>query len=289
VNKQNDPVDSALNMLRSEHWAAEQPFDPDLENRLMQDFNTQHRPRRFAHPKAMLLALAVMTVGGVTLAATDGIAKLKQWLVTLEINGQTMDVALDENGEATFDYQMADGANATVNIQKTDTPEDGAMTQIRVTTGDDQTEDVEVAKICQKIKVGGADLAFTLDDLGDAKPVKSWSDANGISHDLYAIVQKNGDWIFFIASQIAEGEEPDVRQIARIPITVLPADAKPTFDIGADGSLKITLDDGQGEVQELKLKFNKQDGNSPRDCTIRTASGDEITIKVDQTDEQDEE
>jgi len=289
VNKQNDPVDSALNMLRSEHWAAEQPFDPDLENRLMQDFNTQHRPRRFAHPKAMLLALAVMTVGGVTLAATDGIAKLKQWLVTVEINGQTMDVALDENGEATFDYELADGANATVNIQKTDTPEDGPMTRVSVKVGDEQTEDLEVAEIRQQIKVGGANLAFTLDDLGDAEPVKSWSDANGISHDLYTIVQKDGDWIFFIASQITEGEEPDVRQIARIPTTVLPADAEPTFDVGADGSLRITLDDGQGEVQELKLMFNKPDGNAPRDCTVRTESGDEITIKVDQTDDGNEE
>ena len=117
MNKQSDPVDSALNMLRTEHWAAEQPFDPDLENRLMQDFNTHQSPRRFASPKAMLLALAFLTLGGVTLAATDGVAKLKQWFVTLEINGERLDVELDDNGESTFDYEMADGTTATVNIQ----------------------------------------------------------------------------------------------------------------------------------------------------------------------------
>ena len=156
MNKQSDLVDSALNMLRSEHWAAEQPFDPDLENRLMQDFNTHQSPRRFTHPKAMLLAVAFLAVGGVTLAATDGVAKLKQLFVTLEINGQSMDVELDENGEATFDYELANGANATVNVQKTDTPEDGKMTRVSITAGNDQTEDVEVAKVCQKVKVGGA-------------------------------------------------------------------------------------------------------------------------------------
>ena len=286
MNKQSDPVDSALNMLRSEQWAAEQPFDPDLENRLMQDFNTHQSPRRFASPKAMLLALAFLTVGGVTLAATDGVAKLKQWFVTLEINGERLDVELDENGESTFDYEMADGTTATVNIQKTDTPEDGQMTQIRVTAGDDQTENVEVAKICQKIKVGGANLALTIDDLEDAELVKSWSDAKGTSFDLYTRVQKNGDWIFFVASQPTDDEEPDVRQVARIPTTVLPADSEPTFEIGTDGTLSITLNDGEGRVQELKLRFNKQEGDSPKDCTIRTQSGDEITIKVDQIDEQ---
>lgn len=293
MNKQSDPVDSALNMLRSEEWAAGQPFDPDLENRLMQDFNAHHRPRRFAGPKAMILALAFLMVGGVTLAATDGVAKLKQWLVTLEFNGQTIDLLLDDNGEATFDYEMADGGIATVNIQKTDTPEDGQMTQIRVTAGDGQTEEVEVAKIVRKCVSGEAGKAYTLDDLGDAEPVKSWSDAAGISYDLYTIVQKDGDWIFVLASQAAEGEEPDVRQVARIPTTVLPADAKPTFDIGADGMLTLKLNKGEGEECVMKLMIQRGNEDSlslgDRQIKVRTRAGDEIRIKFDQIDEGDEE
>ena len=137
------------------------------------------------------------------------------------------------------------------------------------------------------MKFGGANLAFTLDDLGDAEPVKSWSDANGISHDLYTIVQKDGDWILFIASQTAEDEEPDVIQVARIPTTVLPADAKPAIDIDADGMLSITLDDGKGQAQVLKLMLKKQKEGAPRECSLRTPSGDEFKIKVDQIDEDD--
>lgn len=292
MNKQSDPVDSALNMLRSEQWAAGQPFDPDLENRLMQDFNTHQSARRFAHPKAMLLAVAFLAVGGVTLAATDGVAKLKQWFVTLEINGERLDVELDENGESTFDYEMADGTNATVNIQKTNTPEDGEMTQIRVTAGDDQTEDVEVAKVVRKRISGEAAREYTLDDLGDAEPVKSWSDATGTSYDLYTIVQKDGDWQFFITSQTVEDEEPDVRQVARIPTTILPANSEPTIEIGDDGMLTLKLNNGEGEERVMKVMIRRGNEDSPslgdRPIKLRTHAGDEITIKVDQIDAEEE-
>lgn len=293
MNKQNDPVDSALNVLRSEHWAAGQTFDPDLENRLMQNFNERQNTRRFAHPRAMLLALAVLAVGGVTLAATDGVAKFRQWLVTLEINGQTLEVTLDDNGESTFDYPMANGATATVNIQKSNTPENGDMTQIQVTTGDDQTEDVEVAKVVRKCSPADAIQQYTLDDLGDAQPVKSWFDADGTAYDLYTIVQKDGDWQFYVASQSVKGEEPVVRQVGRVPTTVLPADSEPTIDVGDDGTLTITLKTDDGQERVLKLLMRQGDADSPtedgRQIRLRTHAGDEIKVDIDQIGEDEPE
>ena len=83
MNDHRDPVDSALDKLRSQRWTAGH-HNHELEDKLMQEFNNRQSVPKFARRRTLLAALGLVTVGGVALAATDGFETLKNWFVRID-------------------------------------------------------------------------------------------------------------------------------------------------------------------------------------------------------------
>ena len=287
MNNKHDPVDNALDVLRSQEWAAHQPFEHELENRLMSEFNPKQNVSRFTKPRALVLALALalLTIGGVTFAATGGVEKLKRWFVTIDINGQVTELELDENGEKTFTIETDDGGMATVQIKKSGSPEECEMTQVRVTKTselDDGTaiENVEaVRKLCMNI----AETEFTLDDLGDAEPVKAWTDKAGTSHELYLLPREDAKGSEVLIASTKEDEEPVVRRLAVAPWLSTESDVEPAIEVDENGLVTIEFDDGQGRVQVMKLMVisAEQDEHDLADLMKQSGCG---PIKIDRSE-----
>jgi hypothetical protein len=289
MNKE-DPVDQALEALRSQEWAAPEPFNPELENRLMQAFHKPQSRSRFTRPNALALALAVLAVGGVTFAATGGVAKLKSWLLRVEINGQVTEVELDDNGETTFDIDTENGGTATVHIQTADSPDQGQMTRIEVTARGDGTEDHEVVKVAKRrIMTSSIRLDYTLDDLGDAKPYKQWTDEQDRLNALYLLPVEKGEGsrIFLVTTE--QDEEPKVNLVCATPRSLLEEGIEPDIQIGADGMVTITFDNGEGEVQVMKamIKHLAPGEELPGNLAVETPDG-EIKITIERIGDDDE-
>jgi hypothetical protein len=285
-----DPVDQALEALRSQEWAAPEPFNPELENRLMQAFNKPPAQSRFTRPSALALALAVLAVGGVTFAATGGVAKLRSLLLRVEINGQVTEVELDGNGETTFEVDTEDGGTATVHIQTTNSPDQCQTTRIEVTARGDGTEDHEVVRVAKRrIMTSSIRLDYTLDDLGDAKPYKQWTDEQDRLSALYLLPVEKGEGsrIFLVITE--QHEEPKVHLVCATPRSLLEEGLEPDIQIGEDGLVTITLDNGEGEVQVMKamIKHLAPGEELPGDLGLETPNG-EIKITIEQIADDDE-
>ena len=127
MTEPHDPVDSALDRLRSDSWTG-RAYDPELENRLMQEFNQPKSAARSAGPRILAIAVALLLVSGATFAATGGIDKVTGWFVTIEMGDEVIDLTLDENGEATIRRETDDGGLTTVSVKKGTTPDGGETT-----------------------------------------------------------------------------------------------------------------------------------------------------------------
>ena len=110
-----DPIDRALESLRSQQWTGDQN-KTELEERLMGAFNTP-KPSRFNKYRALLIALAVILVGGAGFAATGGAAALKRIFVSISVGGEVNQFEMDADGEGTFTFEAEDGSQATVHVQ----------------------------------------------------------------------------------------------------------------------------------------------------------------------------
>ena len=72
MNRDRDMVDSALGSLRSVQYDGPS-YDPQLEERLMKEFDQTTVSRRFAHRPAVAAALGILVLGGGAIAAGGGV------------------------------------------------------------------------------------------------------------------------------------------------------------------------------------------------------------------------
>lgn len=285
MTRREDPVDSALEMLRADDWSAE-TLSPDLENRVMQQFNNRPPASRFGHSRSLLLALAFVAIGGVTFAAAGGVAAVQKWLVRVEINGEVTEVALDENGEQTFTIDTEDGGTATVHVQQSTSP-DGETTRIAIQASGDGTDEKEVCKVIRKVRTGLPESTFSLDDLGDAEPLAEWTDQAGNDNELYILPTEEGTGsrIFFVT--YFEDSDPEVR-LAGSPRMQLVGEGIDTLvQVSDNGTVSITVDDGSGEVRQIKLRIAMGDSfdEMPHDIRVQTSDG-AIKVRVTSVDDE---
>lgn len=287
MTEHRDPVDSALDTLRSEDWTA-QSYNPDLENRLMQHFGTNDQRSRFRHPRTVAIGVALLAVSGVTFAATGGVETIRSWFVTVEINGQQTEVALDPNGEAEFDIQTDDGDTANIHIQRTESADQGHTMRIDVCKTDDANTRKEVVRMVRGVRPGLDQTEYTLDDLGSAEPLHTWQDARGGRHEVYILpgVDGEGSRVFLVSRDEADSE-PSVRLIASPQISLLGLDGQPDVSVDEQGLISIRSDDGQGRAGEIKLRIAA--GESAEDlaraASVATPDGQiKITVQPSSDD-----
>lgn len=262
MRRERDPVDSALELLRSESWTAE-PWNPDLENQLMQKIDP--KPSAGVSPRHVgLAAVALVAVSGAAFAATGGIARIQKWL-NIEINGVSQSVPLDENGRSQFTIQTEDGGEALVEVERTGTPEEGQQTRIRVTKdgGDDGigvSEDVEAVQIRRMGNSMELSAEVTMADLADATPLKGWTDKAGVAWTLYSQIDGDVEMQYYLA----RGDQTGEAKVIRLPLAPeVMGDVEPQISVGDDGMIEVRFDDGAGRVAVMKIAHRSSDDAGP--------------------------
>lgn len=146
----HDPVDAALKSLGGRQWPGDN-YNTQLENRLMQGFDSNSPTARSPRGRLLIAALAVLVMGSAGFAAVGGVEMVKSWFITVKVDGRVVDVqeiTPNEDGSATIVVPLppkAEGEEVTVSIEGT-APADGedGMKTIHVTLeGQEATIEVE--------------------------------------------------------------------------------------------------------------------------------------------------
>ncbi len=280
MNRGNDPVDNVFDSLRTQAWSADS-YNPDLEKQLMQEFNRKPTVSSFARTRGFVIAMAVMAIGGGAYATSSVILSLMH--VTVEVDGETTEFDIASNGEASFRVDTADGGVADVSIKSTDGKNGEQMRQINVTTTGDGTKDEEVVKVIRKCE-GSGPKPVDWEVLGDAEAVGSWTDTDGVYHELYVLSALKGDGSRIFMGVHPEGDAGELFLLAEPPIDLTEFELKVSAD--EDGTISIAADDGAG--RELALKFNVGHGGDEAlapelEGHLKAASPDgSIRIKIEE-------
>ncbi len=258
MNHDHDPVDSALKSLRSRAWTAES-FNPKLEEKLMQQFNRNEPGRAFVRRPSWALALGILFVGGVTFAAAGGIEKIRSLFVTVEVDGEGMQVELqpvsEDTYEGTLETETQDGRQASIQVSKTQSAEEGDSMQVHVNVTGDGAEDEQVEHICRQRQVIKEPQVIDAAELDGLEPIHEWTDAEGNDRALYKI-DREGQSDLVIATTLDDGSIA-AHLVAPLPVAIeIPAD--PVASVDEDGTLSLTWDDGAGEERVIKLRLNSE-------------------------------
>ena len=233
MTRRNDPVDDALGLLRNEEWSGS-TTNRQLENKLMSEFDANRSGGGLAKRRVFAFAAVFVAVAGATFAA-GGVEKIRQWFITIEVNGDATDIELDENGEASFTVDTQDGGIAVVHVAKQESPDGGEMTELTVqaTVGDGKEVDVVKETCCKKV-IGSrpSEGAYSLDDLGDAEAYSEWDGADGTVNQLYVLpgIEGTGSRVFLVNG--TNDEDATVNLVANTPMDLLADDVE--TDIGLD-------------------------------------------------------
>ncbi len=292
MRRERDPVDSALELLRSESWTAE-PWNPDLENQLMNSIDP--KPRAGVNGRHVgLAAVALVAVSGAAFAATGGIARIQKWL-NIEINGVSQSVPLDENGRSQFTVQTEDGGEALVEVERTGTPEEGQQTRIRVTKGAGEDGGMQVNEEVEAVQVrrtghDGMELTGEVSAAelaADATLLKEWTDKAGAAWSLYSQADGDVELRYYL---VRAGETGEAKVITLPLAPPAMGDVQPQVTVGDDGMIEVRFDDGAGRVAVMKIAHRSSDQAGPLPEIvapgISTPDG-RLRIRVSESEEGD--
>jgi hypothetical protein len=294
MNNDHDPVDSALNLLRSNSWTAQS--NPQLEEKLMQEFsNQQNRPRLTARP-ALMVALGVLLIGGGAFAATGGIAKLKSWVFRVNINGHEATLVANDGEPASMTIQGEDGKTTHIAVMSA-SADGGHRTEVNVNANDPNGKQEQQQQI-RVIRHNGNGPApevddgqkYTMADLGDTQPSQSWTDKNGNTLAIYVVQTPESTIKVFHVTTDANGQST-VKLLVAPAMKIDISSVKPQVTVDDNGMTTMTFDDGKGEKRVMKLKIAHQDEESaemPNDGSINIKTEDgHIQVEVNKNDDQD--
>lgn len=260
----------------------------------MQEFSKDRSSRFVTRRPALVAACAFLLVGGGAFAAAGGIDLIKSLFVTVDINGQPVQLELQPVGENTYegalDTEMADGRQAKIRVKRVDNGSTEHKTHVNVNLSDDDSVTENDSRI--EIRKGftmGTDPGetFTMDDVGDAQPIHEWTNAAGQGRALYLIETEDGKVSAFSVTTTAEGTVI-VRRLAQLP-------AEAGFDtapeVSVDEKDMITLNWG-GENEKRVIKLIDRYSDNPADLanplSVDTPDG-EIKVKLHMEEPQGEE
>jgi hypothetical protein len=277
-----DPIQSALESLKSRTWTGE-PFNPQLEEKLMQEFNRINSPGRTPLRVAAIVALSIVLIGGGAFAATGGIAKLKSWVFRVSINGQDATLIAEEGQPASMVIQGEDGKTTTIHVLKAASPEGGDKTHVTVNATSPDSQSQQVVEMVRR--EGGAPFdkqaGYTLDDIGDAEPTQTWTDDAGLTHSLYIVPSADGEWMLVFRVTADEAGTTTVAKLAQVPALEGFEGVTPEVTLGEDGMTTFVFDNGQGEKRVIKTRIATGEAArmaDPNSIQIKTEDG---RIQVD--------
>jgi hypothetical protein len=152
VRNEHDPVDEALQSLAGRQWPGA-THDAELENRLMQEFNSRRSASFVARHRVLVPVLGVLLLGSAVFAAAGGVEMVKGWFVTIEVavDGDLIaveDVVLDEEGKGSFimPEEAMEGKELTLSIEggPVEVPGEGQVATIDINVAEDNVAEVEV-------------------------------------------------------------------------------------------------------------------------------------------------
>jgi hypothetical protein len=292
--EEHDPVDSALRALRGQQWKNE-GVNPKLEEKLMQAYQPHSPSGRFGRRHTLIASLAVLLIAGGTIAATGGVAKLKRWLVRVEVNGQVHEFETGADGAGTFNIETEDGGEAEVHVQVATEPGEGDTRRVQIRAESPGQEEVEAVALRRRQIVEGEEPLFgapaTLDDLEGATLHSEW-ESNGVLRQIY--VQPNADdqgegFRIFCVTSDADGQQA-VHLVAAPPVP-LPDDLDDLeVDLTEDDTLTVglTTPDGREVAMELKMRTATGEACDPdAPLTVGTPDG-QIQITLTGVESEDD-
>jgi len=222
----------------------------------MTEFHQKNHIRRSFTPRTrnMLALGACLIIGGGTFAAAGGVSQIRKWL-QVEINGEAMNVELDENGESTFDYDTADGGTATVHVQSTDT-EDGKMTRVNVVKDMDGGSSRSVAEVVRKEQIGVPEGSYSMEDLAGTQPLASWITDDGVGFELYGASTADGSGTDLYLLSETVGSEAEINKVQTLPMNLWADGSEHQVTIDPDGQISIVHENGN-EKQQLRMRFSR--------------------------------
>lgn len=258
MNQDHDPVDSALNSLRSQSWTAGS-FNPQLEERLMQEFG-KNPSRRFTKLPTWVIAVAgVLLAGG---AATGTVALVRSWFVTVQIGDKQYQLQTDENGRAEMVVQSDDGKTTNIQIQRVE-GEAGDETNVQVNVDDANQQTEKVVKMVRRSGAGaGPEQNFSAADLAGTQPTATWSIAAGATKAVHFVPQDGGGVRLFMVTTDADGSQK-IRRLAELPAQLNLAGQTPQISHGSDGTVTLTFGADGGNKRVLKFRDREVSGDAP--------------------------
>lgn len=266
MSTDRDPVDEALRLLRNE-TLTNRP-NPFLEEKLMNTFDKRSHGYSVLGSRAALCVLLLVVVVGAGVA-TGGMKKLKSWLVTVEVDGQPRSLELGDNDEKTLSVETADGGTATVQV-RTSASAGEQETSVRLEKRSSDELGHDVNEHVRKVRRAGAGPeAFDLQGLGDAVPIKEWSDDDGSTRAVYILPDgRQGSNIVLVTTPV--GEEPYGHLVANPSVALTGSGMTPTVTVGGDGSISVDASDDAGE-REIALKFMLRTGDVAENLDVSRA------------------
>lgn len=91
MQNEPDPVDAALESLRGRQWPGDQP-NSQLKEKLMSEFHKNNTTSLLRRHSITVGILAVLVFGSVGFAAAGGVEYVQSWFITVQVNGQEVDI-----------------------------------------------------------------------------------------------------------------------------------------------------------------------------------------------------
>ena len=291
MSNELDPLKKALHTLRSRQWAEGQ-FENELEEKLMEQFQSHNTGSRRGRYKTAAVALGAVLICSVGFAAVK-LDTIKSWLVAIEINGEVTKVELTqvapgEPAEATFTIDT-DSGQAQVAIQRWDDPSGEQGMQVHVVTGGEDGAAFEtMEKVVRRVMSDAQAQNYTLDDIGDAEPAAEWRDQDDNEWKLYLVQGEDGEDASLFTVMYADDAEPLIRHSGRLACKLLAEGAEPKVEVSGDGLITLTFDDGENvNVMKIRTRISAEELADPNTLRVGADCGDgeSIRIHVEEIDE----
>lgn len=252
MNGKHDPVDSAMDILRSEPWTASE-FKPELENSLMQKFEQQQKTRRFIRGPVAIAAVGVLAVGSVAFAASGAAQKLRQWFLNIDLgNGETAKIIVQDGQPGEVRIENEDGSTTTVNaIAESLDGGDGHKARVVVTRTSPGEENQHVSEIVRR-QMSQPPAATDLSVLEGTELIGSFKDDAGRMVEVYSAAAEDGGMQAYVVTQ-GFGQFPERRVLASPLLVRLQPGTPASVSVDENGVVEIDFDGGPNEQARIRL------------------------------------